>query len=254
VFPLNRNLDLIYVLARTQLKARYKKAALGYLWSLAHPLAFAMVLYFVFQVVMPSQRDKMAVFLLSGLFPWQWISNSVVQGTMVFISNGALIRKVAFPRYFLPLSMVLQDGWHFLSSLPVLLLILYLSDVPLRPQLLVGIPLMMMVQASILLGIALLLGSLNMFLRDIEHLVEICMMMGFYATPIIYDTAQVPGAYGWLIALNPFTSIIGGWRSLLLDGVIPWSQMESGAVMGCLCLGIGSLVYRALSKRFAELL
>ena len=119
MFARNRQLDLIYVLARTQLKARYKNAALGYLWSLAHPLAFAAVFYFVFQVIMPSSRMNMAAFLMTGLFPWQWVGNSVNQGTMVFIDNGALIRKVAFPRYFLPLSMVLQDGWHFLLSLPV---------------------------------------------------------------------------------------------------------------------------------------
>lgn len=251
---MNRNLDLIQVLARTQLKARYKKATLGYLWSLAHPLAFATVFYFVFQVVMPSGRPDMAAFLIAGLFPWQWISNSVNQGTMVFVDNGALIRKVAFPRWYLPLSMVLQDGWHFLLSLPVVVAILMVSGIAPTPELLVGVPLMMAMQAAILLGLVLVLGSLNMFLRDIQHLVEILMMIGFYATPIIYDARQVPAQWRWVPALNPFTSVVGGWRTLLVDGRIPWADIGTGTVTACFCLVAGSLVYRALAKRFAELL
>lgn len=251
---MNKNLDLILVLAHTQLKARYKKAALGYVWSLAHPLAFSAVFYFVFEIVLPSGRPDMAAFLIAGMFPWQWISNSVVQGTMVFVGNGALIRKVAFPRWYLPLSMVLQDGWHFLLSLPVAAMILLVSGIAPDPVLLLGIPLMLALQAAILLGLVLALGSLNMFLRDIQHLVEILMMIGFYATPIIYEVERVPPQWSWIPALNPFTALISGWRTLLMEGRMPWAELESGAIMAGVCLAAGALIYRALSKRFAELL
>lgn len=251
---MNRNLDLVLVLAHTQLKARYKKAAFGYLWSLAHPLAFCAIFYFVFQIVMPSGRADMAAFLIAGLFPWQWISNSVNQGTMIFVGNGPLIRKVAFPRWYLPLSMVLQDGWHFLLSLPVAAAILAISGIEPGPGLLLGVPLMMALQAAVLMGLVLVLGSLNMFLRDIQHLVEILMMIGFYATPIIYDAGQVPPQWSWIPALNPFTNLIGGWRALLLEGRMPWPEMGSAAVMAGVCLLAGGLIYRGLSRRFAELL
>jgi len=246
-------LELLQVLARTQLKIRYKNAALGYLWSLAHPLAFAGVFYFVFQVVMKSNRPDMAAFLVTGLFPWQWVSNSTVQGTSIFISNASLVKKVAFPRYMLPLSMVLQDGWHFLLALPVQLLIVLASGHAPSLAWIPGLPLLLLLQGGVLFGIALIVGSINMFLRDIEHLVHILMMMLFYGTPIVYDLAQVPGTYRPILQLNPFTPLISCWRSLLLEGRLDWSEIGVLALAAAVLIAVGGAIYNKLSPRFAEL-
>lgn len=251
---LRRHLELLQVLSRTQIKIRYKKAALGYVWSLAHPLAFAMVFYFVFQVVMKAERPDMAAFLVAGLFPWQWISNSLVQGTMIFISNGSLVKKVAFPRHMLPLSMVVQDGWHFVLSLPVIAAVLLLSGHTPEWAWLPGIPLLIVLQAALIYGLVLIVGSVNMFLRDIEHLMQISMMLLFYGSPLIYELKQVPPEYTQYIALNPFTHLIGAWRGVLLDGVLPWNDILSTAIAATIALVVGTVVYRSLSNRFAELI
>lgn len=251
---LPRNLELLRVLSRTQIKIRYKKATLGYVWSLAHPLAFAMVFYFVFQVVMKADRADMAAFLVAGLFPWQWISNSLVQGTMIFIANGSLVKKVAFPRHMLPLSMVIQDGWHFALSLPVLTLVLLMSGHSPEWAWLPGIPLMIVLQTVLLYGLALIVGSINMFLRDIEHLVQISMMLLFYGTPLVYEMKQVPPDYAAYMALNPFTALISAWRGILLDGVLPWDDVLATAIAAVIAVVLGTLTFRSLSNRFAELI
>lgn len=250
---LGRHLELLQVLSQTQLKVRYKNATLGYVWSLANPLAFAGVFYFVFQVVMKAGRPDMAAFLVSGLFPWQWVSNSITQGTNIFISNGQLVKKVAFPRHMLPLSMVVQDGWHFALAVPILGIIVAVSGHLPTWAWLPGLPLLMLLQAALLYGVALIVGSINMFLRDIEHLVHILMLMLFYGTPIVYEMSQVPPEYQPLLDLNPFTPLIACWRGLLLDGVLAWDDIARTAVSTTVVLVVGGLIYRKLSPRFAEL-
>ncbi|HLN24386.1 MAG TPA: ABC transporter permease [Patescibacteria group bacterium] len=250
----SNRLDLLYVLALTQLKTRYKKAVLGYVWSLANPLVFAAIFYFVFGIVMKSGRPDMPAFLLTGLFPWQWISNSLSGSTMVFIGNAALVKKVAFPRYFLPLSLIAQDAWHFIMALPVLASILAVSGFLPHWGWLWALPLCLVIQAVLLFGLAMLLASLNMFLRDIEHLVQVMLMVGFYATPVIYPLEQVPEPYADFIRLNPFTSVIGLWREVIYTGTPKLATLAIAIPMALTCLAVGAIVYRGLSRRFAELI
>ena len=113
--------DLVFVLTKKDIKSRYKTSVLGYLWSIINPLAFAAIFYVIFQVVMRFDMQNYALFLVTGLFTWQWINNSANAGAMIFIQNASLIKKIIFPRSILPLSIVLQDAFHFLMSVPVII-------------------------------------------------------------------------------------------------------------------------------------
>src|SRR4030042_5443535 len=90
--------DLIVILTQKEVKVRYKSTVFGYVWSIAHPLAFAFVFFMAFKVVMRIQMEGYAVFLIAGLFPWQWFSNSINASPTIFLHNSSLIKKVNLPR------------------------------------------------------------------------------------------------------------------------------------------------------------
>ncbi len=122
--------DLISVLTKKEIKVRYKNSVLGYVWSIANPLLYAIIFYFVFKIIMRFRIKNYSLFLITGLFPWQWVNNSIIGSTGSFIGNVSLIKKINFPRLFLPLAQVLNDAFHFLVSIPVIVVfLLFLANI-----------------------------------------------------------------------------------------------------------------------------
>jgi len=255
---LNRNtrqfLDLILVLTQKDLKVRYKNSVLGYLWSVANPLAFALVFYFAFKVIMRVDMEDYALFLIVGLFPWQWFSNSINISSTVFLSNASIIKKVSFPRNIIPLSIVLQDMIHYILSLPVIGLFLLLYQKPAQAAWLWGIPLLLAGQFMLIYGLALAVSSINLFFRDLERIVGILMMIVFYCTPILYPLDMIPARFQHWVGLNPFATAILGWRTLLLDGRLDPVAAGLTLAYGLAALGLGTWIYSRLAWKFAEVL
>jgi len=245
--------DLLSVLTKKQLKVRYKNSVLGYFWSVANPLLYATIFYFVFKVIMRFQIKDYTLFLISALFPWQWINNSVISSADVFLGNVSLIKKVVFPRLFLPLVQVLNDAIHFLISVPIILIfVLVYGKLP-SPAWFIYISLMLVPTFFSIYGIALIVSSVNVFLRDFQYIVNLLMTVLFYLTPIFYSLELVPQKYRFLIFANPFTSLIENWRTVFMENTILWNRYCLSLVYSVLILAVGLLVYRKLEKRFAEM-
>jgi len=250
--------DLVFVLTQKEIKVRYKNHFLGYLWSIANPLAFTLVFYVAFVIVMRVKIPEYPyydLFLVAGLFPWQWFSNSVSASAGSFIGNASIVKKVNFPRNVLPLATVLQDMFHFVLSIPVI--VAFMAFYKQAPSIswFYGIPLLLAIHAAFTYGIALIVSSLNLFFRDVEKLVVILMMLLFYMTPIIYSGSMMPQKYGfWMKFFNPLAPLIMSWRKLFLDGVVVPRYIAASAVTSLIALGVGCLFYRKLSPRFAEVL
>jgi lipopolysaccharide transport system permease protein len=235
-------IDLITVLTQKEMKVRYRSTFFGYMWSIAHPLAFAFVFFMAFKVVMRIQMEGYAVFLISGLFPWQWLSNSVNASPMIFLDNAALIKKVKLPRNILPLATVLQDMIHFLLSIPVIVLFLFIYHKSLSFSWLYGIPLLM-------------IASINLFVRDLERLAVIGTSLLFYFTPIIYPETMIPARYKTLVLFaNPLSSLMISWRNLFLNGTLEFSLVIASSAYSLFVLMVGYMVYTRLSWKFAEVL
>jgi lipopolysaccharide transport system permease protein len=247
-------IDLITVFSQKELKVRYKNSYLGYLWSIAHPLAFAFVFFIAFKVVMKIKMEDYALFLIAGLFPWQWFANSVNASPMVFLGNASIIKKVNFPRNIVPFTTVLQDMIHFILSIPVIVLFMFIYDRSLSLSWFYGIPFLLGIQFLMTYGISLIVSSINLFFRDLERLTAIFTTLLFYFTPIIYPETMIPEKYKPLINLNPLAPLMISWRNLFLKG-----QLESASLLICLSYSIfafmiGFLIYRKLSWKFAEVL
>jgi lipopolysaccharide transport system permease protein len=246
--------DLLIVLTQKELKVRYKNNILGYLWSIANPLAFAFVFFIAFKVVMKIQMEDYALFLISGLFPWQWFANSVTESPTVFLGNASIIKKVNFPRGIIPLTIVLQDMIHFILSVPVIVLFLIIYHKAPSISWAYGIPLLLLIQLLLTYGVSLIISSINLFFRDIKHLTVILVTLLFYLTPIIYPETMVPERYKQLINLNPMAPLMISWRGLFLRGGLDPPYLLSSFIYSILIFMCGYIIYRRLSWRFAEVL
>jgi len=247
-------LDLIIVITQKELKSKYKNNVLGYFWSIAHPLAFALVFYIAFKIVIKIPLQDYMVFLISGLFPWQWLATSVGTAPTVFLANVSIIKKVNFPRNIIPFTIVLQDMIHFVLSIPVIVLFMLIYNITPGWIWLVGIPLLMIIQFTFIYGVALAISSLNLFFRDLERLTGILITLAFYFTPIIYPETMIPAKYSKLVNLNPLTPLMVSWRNLFLHNQLDFMQLAISFAYALLFLAIGSIIYKKLSWKFAEVL
>ena len=116
-------LDLVTALTIKEIKARYKRTYLGYAWSLLNPLVYAVTYWVAFKAILNVKIEGYFLFLLAGLFPWQWLNNSLTSAPNAFVANAPLVKKIAFPRYLIVVSSVVTEGLHFLLCLPVLALL-----------------------------------------------------------------------------------------------------------------------------------
>jgi len=247
-------LDLISVLVVKELKVRYKNSYLGYFWSLLNPLTMALIFYFAFKVIMKVPIENYSFFLITGLFPWQWFSNSIGSSPVILIGNASLIKKVNFPVYFIPLANVLNDAVHFLLTIPVIIIFgLLFSKIP-SPIWLFGIPLCFFAQFLLTYGLALLISSINLFFRDLERLVMVFLLILFYATPVFYDITLVPEKYRKLIFLNPISGIIIGWRDLFIKGIFNFKFYCFYLIYSLILFTFCFNVFKKLSYKFAEVL
>ncbi len=246
--------DLIVVLTSKEIKVKYKNSFLGYIWSVLNPLSLAVVFYFAFKFVMKIPVENFTLFLVSGLFPWQWFSNSVAAGSTVLIGNASLIKKVNFPRYFIPLATVLNDAFHYVVSLPVILVFVLFYKISPNFNWVYGIPLLIISQFFVTYGFTLMVSSINLFFRDLERLVMIGLTILFYLTPIIYDINIVPDEFKKYFWLNPLFGIIEGWHNIFLKGFFDWQLYLFSLVYSLFVFYIGFFIFNKLSWKFAEVL
>jgi len=244
--------ELLYVLVSKDLRVRYKSSVLGYLWAVANPLAFTFVYYVTFKLVIRNSMSHFGLYLVTGLFPWVWAANALIQSTGAYRNNPSLVRKVKLPRAILPLSYVTQEMVHFLLAAPILAAGVALSTGGHHAGWLWLIPAMALVQMLMLYPISLALAAANVLVRDVEYLVAIGLQMLFFLTPIVYPPGDIPVAYRRWFALNPFAPMIGAWRGVLYDGTL-----DAGAVARCLAFaavaGIVAVgIHRAVEPRIGE--
>ncbi len=248
-----RYVDLLAVLTAKEIKVRYKRTALGYLWSLLNPLVYAVTFWFAFKAILNVRIENYFVFLLAGLFPWQWFANTLQVAPTAFLRNASLVKKVLFPRYLIVGSVVLTEGVHFLLCLPVFAVVAWLSAgyTP-RVDWLWGIPLLTLVQGLIIYGIAVAVAALNVFLRDIERLIGLAVTVLFYMTPVIFRMDMVPPSIVRWVEVNPMSPIIVGWRDLLIGHAVDYGAI-AGALPAALAIAaLGHLVYSRLRWQLAE--
>ena len=254
--------ELLWNLTARELKQRYKGSALGFLWSVLTPL-FMAAIYVVFLRLLA--RGVPMEDILIGVFAWQYTTQCVLGGMTCVTGNGNLVKKVFFPREILPLSQVAANGIGYLLSLlvqfPALALLLWHGGSGFSS----AWPLFlfwMLWQTVFNLGLAALVGALNVYFRDTQHLVGVGLSAWFFLSPVMYNmdfAANAAKSWPWaadLLYVNPMAVVINGYRFALLPGSQPGFPPAAwaGFALVPLMLFLGTWIYLRLQKNFADLL
>lgn len=245
--------EMIVSLVRKGLRGRYKGSVLGFLWTFVNPLLQLIVYTIVFSNIMRVGIEKFYLFLFVALIPWMFFSASVTGGSASIISEGNLVKKVYFPRQVLPISYVTTAFVNMLLTFVVVLLALIVGGIGLDIRTMVYLPIVMIVEYLLALGIAMLTSALTVFFRDLEYILGIVTMAWMYLTPIMYEVNMIPEEYLPLFNLNPMTPIIVAYRDILYYKQIPrLSTLTQALAWGIIFLLVGSIIFDRLQKHFAE--
>ncbi len=251
-----------------ELRARYRNAMMGFLWAVLQPVMMMLILTFVFKYLLgdrlaakglPSE-SMTPVFLLCGLVPWQFLSVALMTGTNSLLESGELIKKVHFPREIIPIAAVMNCLVNFVIGFITLLVVMGVLNG--LSALSVGIlytPIIFGVQFVLVIGLALLLSSLNIYYRDVGYMIDVVLAFGFYATPIFYPPSMVSSRLGdlWfqIYMLNPMANLVTAYRQALLDQHFPDLMLlaRPGAIAIVLLL-LGAYRFRRNAATFADYL
>ena len=244
--------DLLRVLVDRDMKLLYKRSALGIAWTLINPLLQLAVFSFVFRSVIPINIPQFSSFAFSGLLIWTWSQTALFQATGLITSNKALIRQPNFPTAILPVVTTMTGLIHFLLALPVLIIFLAIDGVQPNSVLFV-LPLLMVIQFVLTVGLAYPLAALNVTFRDTQHTLGVLLQMLFYLTPIFYDLNSVPKEFQPFYQLNPMVPLIEAYRAILLRGTQPdWQALLIVSLVVAVILPIGLAIFRRQSNTFVE--
>ncbi|MBD8538751.1 ABC transporter permease [Frigoribacterium sp. CFBP 8751] len=257
--------ELLGMLTKRELKARYKDSTLGFLWSLARPLTQLFIYYVVLGQFLGAARNipNFAIYIFAGLTVYTVFSEIVGAGTASIVANAGLVKKVYLPREVFTLSSVGSSLFNFAIQF-VILLIAALVTQSLRfgPHLLYGLAgLVLVLVYAVALG--LLLGALNVFLRDIQYLVEVILMLVMWGSPIVYSWTQVQNHLpGWLVQVylnNPVTLAVIGFQEAFWSAGTPgtapdnlFTRMVVAGLVGLVLLFISQRVFSRLQGNFAQ--
>jgi ABC-type polysaccharide/polyol phosphate export permease len=253
-----RHRQLIAALTARDLKARYRGSILGFFWSLANPLLLLGVYTLVFTIFFPTPTVRAyPLFLFCGILPWTFFSAAVLESTTSISGNAGLIKKVMFPAEALPLVVVMSHLVHFLLAMPILLaaLIAYTlaGQAGVHAPLLL-LPVLMLLQAIFVAGVAVTVSSAAVLFRDLRDIITNLMQLGFFITPIIYAIDNI----GWrtlraLLRLNPMTSFVVAYQDVVYYGRLPAASDSFLMVAYALVsAGLGFLVFERLRDTLAE--
>ena len=244
--------ELVKNLTVKEFKLRYRNSFLGFLWSLLNPLCMLIILSFVFSTLLRSGISNFPVFILPALLCWRFFSISTSMSLSSVIGNAPLVTKVYFPRWLLVLSSnianLIGSSLEFAALFPLLVIL------GMRITFLILLlPVILAFEFLLIIGVSLILASLNVYYRDFNQIWDITLQIGFFLCPIIYSMNLIPERYLLAYSLNPMTRIIESVRKILYYNTLPiLTDFVIVLASGALLLFIGHLVYRRLEPGFAE--
>jgi len=239
-------LQVLWVLTRTEFRARYRAQALGIIWSILNPLVMMAIISVIFTQVFRSAEKHFPIFLLIGLLVWQWFTAAVTSATGVFVSNADIIKRTVFARALLPVSTVLSYGVNFcLESLVLLAFIPIFPGAFCLSWALLLVPVYIALAFVLMASIGLATSVLNVIYRDVSYLVNTALLILYWLTPLVYPLDVIPEPYRMLLQANPIAGILNSLRRAIMHGEAPSALGWAGMVLPtALAMVIGWRIYR----------
>jgi lipopolysaccharide transport system permease protein len=240
-------------------RARLARSRLGTAWVVLQPLAQALIYATVLSSVLASRlqgidnRFAYAVYLLAGILCWSLFVEIVTRCLSVFIENGSLLKKMQFPRISLPLVVIGSSLVNNVALLAVLLVLLPILGF--YPTLLwVWIPLLIALTVALATGLGLLLGTLNVFARDIGQVMVVVLQFWFWVTPIVYPLNVLPEQFKALLLVNPVAPLVMAYHDVIVYQRAPGTELWFPAIAAALFLALAFMVFRRASAEMVDAL
>lgn len=251
-YDLNMYSEFLKTNVKKDIRGKYKGSFLGILWSFINPLLSVLVYAIVFPYIMRSKVDNYLIYLITGVIPWTFFTSSITTGIISILSNADIIKKVYFPRIILPISSVTSCLVNFLISCLIILIFCVCSGIGVSAQL-IWLPVIIIIQYVFQLGIVFILSSIEVYMRDIEHIINFIISMAFYVTPILYTPDIFPEKLVWLLKINPLAYIINSYRNVFYYQMAPnFVDLFVVGIFDIFVFCFGYVIFGKLQKGFAE--
>lgn len=246
---------LVEALVKRHVATRYRGSFFGFLWSLLNPLCLMAVYTLVFHYYMRFDGGKAYhVMVFAGLLPWLWTASALSEGTSAIAGSGHLITKSMFPAHVLPFVSVASTLVNFVLALPVLALFILAAGLTI-PVTWCALPLVVLVHGVLLFGLVLGLSALNVFFRDVQHIVSNLLTFLFFLCPVVYPASVVPDRFKFLLTCNPFALLTTMYQGILIHGELPTVESMVFLIsISALIALVGAMIHDLFRERFAEAL
>jgi homopolymeric O-antigen transport system permease protein len=248
--------SICLVLARRNLKVRYRQTLIGATWSVLQPIALMAVFTIFFGLLarVPTDGLPFAVFFYLGLMPWQMVAKILNEGTTSVISNSGLVTRVYFPRTYFPISVALASLVDLLlAGIALVILLVIFRVVP--GLAVVALPVLVGVAWMSALGVTLWLSALNVAYRDVTQMLPFLIQLWMFGSPIIYPSSLIPESFRLLYFLNPIALVVEGFRWAIAHAPAPpLEAWVAGGGVAILLLVSGFLVFRRREPYFADII
>ena len=243
---------MLKTLVKQDINGRYKGSFFGFLWTLLNPLLMLAVYSLVFQFVFRTGIEHYSIYLFICLMPWNAFANTIAVGTTCVSNNASILKKVYFPREVLPLAVVISNTIQYFFSVVIIFIALLVSGVGIS-WVAIFLPLIVLIQAIFSLGLIMILSAANVYIRDVQYIMNPVMMIWMYACPILYSISMVPEKFLKIYKLNPMTLIMQEYQNILYNKTLPdFRNLGIVFLVSIAFLIIGYLVFNKLQRRFAE--
>jgi lipopolysaccharide transport system permease protein len=247
--------ELLGSLVERQLKAKYQRSALGFLWTLLNPLLMLAVLTLVFSSVIRVPMERYWAFLISGYFAWNYFSQMLSSSTYVLLENGQLTRSVHFPAEAPVLAAAVARLVEFAIEVAMVVVIIVIWHFGRVPASFALLPLLVVLQVLMSLGLVLPLATMSLFFKDIGHALPVALTLLFYISPVFYPMGMVPDWAGWLLWCNPLAWLLTLYHQVLYEGRMPSAAVLGGAVAWTvIMLPLGYAFFSRYKRLCAELI
>lgn len=243
--------DLLALLVQRDIKLKYRRSVLGYVWSILNPLLSMLVMVIVFSHMFSRNIENFPVYLICGNIMFSFMRESSTQAMNSIVSNAALLKKIYVPKYIFTLSKVTSCLVNFIFSLGALVIVMLVTGTPFTWYcLLIVIPIAELYVFCV--GLGLFLAQANVFFRDVSNIWGVVTLAWLYLTPIFYSLENVSETLRfWVPKINPMYIYITQFRDFILTGGWPWSALiYRGALVALVMLAIGLWSFTKTKDRF----
>ncbi len=248
--------DLLREWTSRNIRARYQQSVLGWFWAILQPTAQVAIYTVVFTMVVRIDTENIpyVIFSYVAMVPWTLMATSLTDMSNSLVDNMTLVNKIYFPREILPVAAMLARLMDFGVAGVLVVVLIAIYRIPLYPLGLLFLPVILLIQIVLMLGLGLAAAAANVFIRDIRSLIVLGLQLWFYASPIIYPVTAVPeNLRPYYYYLNPMNGIIEAYRDVLLRSQMPGNYLLPAAVASVIFFIVGYWYFKRVEFQFADI-